>query len=116
MADAYEWTAQHGIVNWSDYSRGYQGRKNRCNDPGSKVPKFMNRGSNEEDFITNERMKELVAQQPVGVAIYSNFGCLSHYKDGVITEKDCRCSDASHEEVNHAVTVIGYGRSTEKGC
>ena len=117
MADAYDWTAENGIVNWDDYSRGYQGRKNRCNNPDKKKERFYNVGSNEEDFITNDRMKEIIAQQPAGVAIYSNFGCLSHYKSGVISEKDCRCSDASHEEVNHAVTVIGYGTDTESsGC
>jgi C1A family cysteine protease len=30
MADAYTWTADHGIVAWSDYPKGYQGRKNKC--------------------------------------------------------------------------------------
>ena len=76
MADAYEVTADRGIINWSDYPRGYSGRNYICSDPGSKVDRFFNKGGNEEDMISNERMKELISKQPVGVAIHSNFSCL----------------------------------------
>jgi len=61
-------------------------------------------------------MKEIVAKQPVGVAIHSNFGCLKSYSKGVITENDCNCSDPNRGDVNHAVTVIGYGKSDQSNC
>lgn len=67
-------------------------------------------------MISNERMKEIVAKQPVGVAIHSNFGCLKSYSKGVITENDCNCSDPNRGDVNHAVTVIGYGKSDQSNC
>lgn len=61
-------------------------------------------------------MKELVAQGPVGVAMFSNYNCLGGYSNGVITEKDCRCSNPKRHDVNHAVTVIGYGKWEGSGC
>jgi len=30
MLDAYNWTAQNGIVHWDDYPRGYVGKKKKC--------------------------------------------------------------------------------------
>lgn len=116
MADAYEFTAKNGIISWDDYPRGYKGRKNRCKDPGNNVNRYYNVNSNEEDMISNERLKELVSQQPVGVAMYSNFSCLGSYSSGIIHDRDCHCSNADRNEVNHAVTVVGYGKSDVSGC
>ena len=73
--------------------------------------RFYNKSGFEEDFISNERMKELASQQPLGVAIYSNWDCLNFYESGVVTESDCRCSDPNENDVNHAVTLVGYGKS-----
>ena len=73
MADAYLFTKDKGIVNWEDYPRGYQGRKTKCSSVDKKAERFHNAESHEEDMVSNERVKELVAQGPIGVAIYSNF-------------------------------------------
>ena len=37
MADAYEFTADKGIIDWDAYPRGYRGRKQKCIDPGNVV-------------------------------------------------------------------------------
>lgn len=58
---------------------------------------------------------QLLAVQPIGVAIYSNTRCLMSYSHGVILEKDCDCSDVSRE-VNHGVVVVGYGKANMKEC
>lgn len=116
MLDAYNWTKEHGIVDWDDYDRTYQARKNTCKMPKKDLKQFVNDGGLEEDNITNQRMKEIVSQQPVGVAMASNLKCMTPYKSGILTEADCKCSDPKHLEVNHAVTIIGYGKSDQKGC
>jgi len=118
MADAYDFTRDNGIIDWTAYPRGYQGRKNKCADPGKNVSgdRFFNAAGHEEDMVSNSRLRELVSANPVGVAIYSNFSCLSHYSKGIVHDKDCDCSDPNQNDVNHAVTVIGYGKSDQKGC
>mmetsp|Transcript_7893 Transcript_7893/g.7393 ORF Transcript_7893/g.7393 Transcript_7893/m.7393 type:complete len:97 (+) Transcript_7893:231-521(+) len=58
-------------------------------------------------------MKELLSRQPVGVAMYSNQSCLMSYKHGIVTESDCKCSDPNRQLVNHAVTIVGYGKSAD---
>lgn len=55
--------------------------------------KYFNGGGIEEDNVTNERMKEIVSRQPVGVAFASNLKCMTPYHSGILTEKDCGCSD-----------------------
>ena len=117
MADAYEFTKEQGMIDWEAYPRGYRGRKNKCVDPGADAgARFHNTAGHEEDFVSNDRLRELVAKNPVGVAIFSDFGCLGGYSSGIVTEGDCKCSNGEKEEVNHAVTVIGYGQSEHKGC
>ena len=53
---------------------------------------------------------------PLGAAMYSNFNCLASYGEGVVMDKDCSCSNPDVTDVNHAVTVIGYGKSDFPGC
>jgi len=31
-------------------------------------------------------------------------------------DSDCDCSDPKRKEVNHAVTIVGYGISERQGC
>lgn len=60
MLDAYEYTKTHGLVKENDYSSLYIGRKDNCKDITGKE-KVSNTDDKEEDSITIERMKELVA-------------------------------------------------------
>ena len=116
MADAYDFTKVHGIIDWDAYPTGYRGRKNKCADSNTFVERFRNVEGHEEDMVSNARLRELVAANPVGVAIYSNFGCLAAYKRGIVTDSACDCSNPDEHDVNHAVTVIGYGKSDQPGC
>ena len=77
--------------------------------------KQYNNDENEEDNISIQRLKELVVKQPVGVAMFSNPSCLMSYKSGSLREEDCHCSDANSSTVNHAVTVVGYGKNEGNG-
>ena len=48
--------------------------------------------------------------------MYSNYDCLSFYDGGVVTDHHCQCSDPNENDVNHAITIVGYGRSEHHGC
>lgn len=111
MLDAYEYTRTHGLVKESDYQSKYLGRKDKCQDT-SNVARITNTDKQEEDSISVDRLKELVNNQPLGIAMHSNPRCLMGYHSGVIRESDCQCSNAEKATVNHAVTLVGYGKNT----
>lgn len=117
MTDAYYWTIDNGIVLWDDYKNSYRARKMKCDQPKGKT-KFFNKGANEVENTTNEFLKARLAKQPVGAAYYSNMKCMSSYKSGTMMASDCGADDANPEirEVNHAVTIVGYGKSERKAC
>jgi C1A family cysteine protease len=52
----------------------------------------------------------------VGAAIYSNARCLLSYSKGEIKAEECDCNDPIKREVNHAVTLVGYGKSQRPDC
>lgn len=60
-------------------------------------------------------MKELVFKQPLGVAIHSS-RCLQSYSSGIIRAEDCDCNDPKKTDVNHGVTLVGYGKSEKPNC
>jgi hypothetical protein len=117
MTDAYNWTAQHGIVKWSDYYHGYMKRQAKCKEP-KNVTRFFNTGAREEANMSNDALKFRLSKQPVGAAYYSDLKCMDYYKSGVIMADDCNknASDPEKKEVNHAVTIVGYGKSERKEC
>jgi len=43
---------------------------------------------------------------------------MDFYKSGTMMASDCvrGCSDPDKKEVNHAVTIVGYGKSERKEC
>lgn len=108
MLDAYEFTRTKGLVKEDDYPHKYKAAKGKCANVDDKQ-KFYNVGQQEEDNITNDRLKKLVSIRPVGVAMHSNPRCLMSYKSGYLKESDCKCSFENSATVNHAVTVVGYG-------
>ena len=118
MTDAYLWTIDQGIVAATDYARSYNYRQGKCVQPDINVTKFYNKGANEEDNVSNDHLKARLVQQPVGAAFYSDMRCLQHYKSGVIMAEDCdpNCSDPDLKEVNHAITIVGFGLSERAGC
>lgn len=48
----------------------------------------------------------------------SDLRCMDYYSKGTLMSSDCNkfCSNPKHKEVNHAVTIVGYGKSERKGC
>ena len=107
MLDAYAFTKTSGILLEDDYPHKYTMSKGKCSEITDK-PRYYNSDQKEEDNITNERLRKLVSIRPVGVAMHSNPKCLMSYKNGILREDDCKCSD-SKATVNHAVTIVGYG-------
>ena len=113
MLDAYQFTKKKGLIKENEYGQVYQGRKEDCKDPASITTRIHNDDQKEEDSITVKRLKTLVAMQPMGIAMHSNPNCLMNYHSGVVREEDCNCSHERTATVNHAVTIVGYGRNTE---
>jgi len=114
MLDAYSWLSTNGIVKDGDY-HGYRAQKDQCQSTAGK-DKFFNTNQIEEDNIDNRRLKQILARQPVGVAIHSNAACLTSYSHGEIKAEECDCNDANTRDVNHGVTLIGYGKSSRPDC
>lgn len=112
MLDAYKFTQEHGLVREDDYPNKYLARKEGCKDMAGKK-KINNDDMQEEDNISVDRLKALVSHQPVGVAMHSNPRCLMGYHTGVLREEDCNCSNPDTATVNHAVTIVGYGKNTQ---
>ena len=51
--------------------------------------------------------------------MYSDMHCMNAYVSGVIGKNDCDCqanSNGRAHEVNHAVTIVGYGKSDRSDC
>lgn len=78
----------------------------------TKINSFKNTGMVQERYVSNEKLKSLVAKQPIaaGIVLSENFRM---YERGILTEQFLKCSDASNE-INHAVTIVGYGKSESK--
>ena len=54
-------------------------------------------------------MKQVLARQPISIAIRSNCRTLSSYKKGILTsDGDCACSPDRGQCLDHAVLLVGY--------
>lgn len=76
------------------------------------MAQFFNYGQIEEDEVSNNRLKELVSKQPVGVAIHSSSGMMS-YSKGILTNDFLNCSSRT-KRINHGVLLVGYGKTKEE--
>ena len=70
--------------------------------------KPANMGVIEKDRNINSILKRLVSQHPIAIAMYAS-GMLGRYKNGILTEDFLKCSSISNE-VNHGITLVGYGK------
>lgn len=106
MYKAYDYARNKGMMLEKDYPYTATGNHSECKYDETKAI-FKNGGMVQEKNMANDALKALVAKQPIGVGIYttSNF---QFYKTGVMTEEFLECSDPKND-VNHGVTVIGYG-------
>lgn len=103
----FAYASKYGMM--ADYP--FTGRQGECLYDESK-PAFKNTDMVQERYVSNERLKSLVARQPVttGLVVTSNFRL---YKSGVMTEELLQCSNAKNE-INHSVTLVGYGKTDKK--
>lgn len=63
MYDAYQYTSENGVIGWDDYPISYVGHKNRrCEDSSTAKERFFNTNAYEEDFVSNERIREIVSR------------------------------------------------------
>jgi C1A family cysteine protease len=58
--------------------------------------------------LTNAQMKQLIANGPVGAAVYANTG-FTTYSSG--TYSGCPSFTSSYGSINHAVIIVGYDAS-----
>ena len=89
MYEAYEYTAEYGIMLRGQYAHPYSPHKHECMQTEEFY--FKNSGQDEHDMMTNEELKEMLVQHPVGAAIFST-GHLQHYRSGIVTEDYLHCS------------------------
>lgn len=69
--DGYEYVKVHGIELKHSYPHKYSKRRLKCKHKLARNA-FKNTSGSEEDEVSNERLKELVAIQPIAVAMYSS--------------------------------------------
>jgi len=88
-----------GIQLESDYK--YIAHHKHCR---AKPEKFVESITGYEAFeeVSEAKLMQLVAQQPITVAIMSNQFYFKYYKSGIMTG---HCGD----ELDHAVLLVGYG-------
>ena len=117
MYEAFEFTANQGILKAYDYPALYGQYKNvNCKTPNNPAT-FKNKSQLERDGMTNQEMKAVLQHQPFGAGIYITFR-LKAYHSGIVTEDEFQCSSAQNE-VNHGVVVVGYGivdQNEFQGC
>lgn len=106
MYKAYDYTRTHGMMLDKDYPYTVSANHSKCKYNQTKTI-FNNVGMVQEKNMANDDLKALVAKQPIGVGIFTSTN-FQFYKTGVLTEEFLECSDPKND-VNHGVTVIGYG-------
>jgi hypothetical protein len=86
----------------------YNGKTGVCNYDETKAT-FKNVDMVQERYVSNERLKSIVSKQPVtvGIVVTEQF---RNYKNGILRDDFLDCSDKS-KNINHAVTLIGYGKA-----
>lgn len=97
----------------AEYGTGYSGKAGQCAfDETKTAGSFKNGGMVQEKYISNEKMKSIVAKQPVssGIVVTEK---MRMYHSGIMTDDFLDCSTPD-KEINHAVTVVGYGKTDRK--
>ena len=110
MYEAYEYTAEHGIMRRGQYSHTYNPHPSTCAQTDEFH--FKNEGQEEHDMMTNDELRAALLEHPVGAAMYST-GTLQSYRSGIVTERHLNCSKESYE-VNHGIVIVGYGSHTDE--
>ncbi|TQD81203.1 hypothetical protein C1H46_033232 [Malus baccata] len=107
MAKAFAYIQQNGGIA-SEENYPYQGSDGTCdtnlaNEAAAKITNYARVTPNSETDLL-----KAVSVQPVSVAIAASSQAFQLYSGGLFTDDSCGT------ELNHAVTIIGYG-TTEDG-
>jgi hypothetical protein len=94
----------------SEYA-AYSGAQSQCAYDEAKAV-VKNTGMVQERYLSNDRLKSIVAKQPVssGMVVSEIFRL---YQGGILVEGALQCSDAK-KAINHQVTIVGYGKSSKQ--
>lgn len=105
MPDAFQWVKQNGIMKEADYP--YEGNDtNVCRFNKKKSIGTCN-GYVLLPSESEEKLQEAVANiGPVAVGIDAANPSLQFYSKGIYYDAKC-----SSQGINHAVTVVGYGKA-----
>lgn len=104
MENAFEFITKNGLTTEDDYP--YNGLDETCNE--QKVKKHSVTINGFKTVKNNEaRLQAAVANQPVSVAIDAGGYGFQLYSGGVFT-------GSCGYELNHGVTVVGYGKDGSK--
>lgn len=107
----YAYTSKYGLMSAADYG-AYTGKQAECAYDETKVVAFKNTDSVQERYLSNEKMKEIVAKQPVASSFVLT-PKFQLYHGGILSDNILQCSGEG-KQVNHAVTVVGYGKTERK--
>ena len=102
----FAYTSKYGLMSRADYP--YTGVHGACQYDETKAV-FKNIGMVQERYVSNADLKRLVTKQPVSVGIVVT-DAFRAYKGGIITEDSARCS-GEKKSINHAVTIVGFGKT-----
>ena len=102
---AFDFAAKHGLSSFSDY-RFIQG-EGTCRAGQYPIVSRIDNAYETRVCSTSDLMNK-VAQRPVAVAIDGSCDAFVHYSGGLFTASCGR-------ELNHAVTVVGYGTDVATG-
>ena len=105
----FAYTSKYGVMTKADYP--YTGAKGACQYDETKAV-FKNTGMVQERYVSNADLKRLVTKHPVSAGIVVTDAFRS-YKGGIMTEDSARCS-GEKKSINHAVTIVGFGKTEAK--
>ena len=112
MEYSFSWIRDNGgIMRQSEY--GYKGYKDNCHSDPSRyvnmrVTGYTKLGSSSSTWspVDEAEIKEFLYQTgPLAIALNAN--PLQTYSSGIINKSSSECSSSG---INHAVTLVGYGR------
>lgn len=105
MTNSFKYLKDYKIMTYASYP--YTGKAGTCSYDASKgitnVSSYTALPANDPTALLNA-----VVNQPVSIAVYASSSAFLAYKSGVMDSSSCGTN------VNHAVTLVGYGSENGK--
>ena len=103
MDNAYQYIINNGLCSEKNYS--YEGVDDVCRS--DNCTSIVNISSYKNLHPSEKVLKQVVAQQPVSVAIQADLTSFKFYSGGIYNDPNCG------DELDHGVLVVGYGIDDE---